>query len=97
MSWLIATFKVQDGKQAEFEAVMNPLVEKVRAQEPGTLIYSLVKSKKDPTQYLMVERYRSDDDRKAHGQTDYFKQAADKFMALLAEPPQLNSLVDVSA
>lgn len=97
MSWLVATFKVQDGKQAEFEAVMSPLVEKVRANEPGTLIYTLVKSKKDPTEYLMIEQYKSDEDRKAHGQTDYFKEAASKFMALLDGNPTLNSLVQVSA
>jgi quinol monooxygenase YgiN len=97
MSWLIATFKVKDGKQAEFEAVMNPLAEKVKANEPGTLQYVLTKSKKDPTEYVMIEQYRSDDDRKAHGQTAYFQEALPKFMACLEGNPAMSSLVAVAS
>jgi quinol monooxygenase YgiN len=96
MSWLLATFKVQDGKQEEFEAVMAALVAQVRANEPGTLTYTLTKSKKDPTEYVMIENYRSDEDRKAHGQTDYFQAAVPKFSACLSGNPQLSSLVVVS-
>jgi quinol monooxygenase YgiN len=95
VSWLIATFKVQDGKQAEFESVLNGLIEQVRLNEPNTLQYVLTKSKKDPTQYIMIEQYKSEDDRKAHGQTAYFKEAAPKFMACLDGNPQLTSLEDV--
>jgi quinol monooxygenase YgiN len=96
MSWLLATFKVQEGRQTEFEAIMKPLIDQVRAKEPGTLLYTLTKSKKDPSEYVMIEHYRSDDDRKAHGQTDYFKEAAPKFSACLVGNPQLSSLVVVS-
>ena len=95
MSWLIANFKVQDGKQAEFEAVLGALVEQVRANEPGTLQYVLTKNKREPTEYVMVEQYASEDDRKAHGQTAYFQAAAPKFMALLDGNPKLTSLVAV--
>jgi quinol monooxygenase YgiN len=96
MIWLLAKFKVQDGKQAEFEAVMLPLVEKVRANEPGTPIYTLTKHKKDPTEYIMVEQYASDEDRKAHGQTAYFQEALPKFMACLDGNPELTSLIGLS-
>jgi quinol monooxygenase YgiN len=92
---MIANFKVQDGKQAEFEAVMNDLIAKVHANEPNTLLYVLTKSKREPTDYVMVEQYRSDDDRKAHGQTAYFQEALPKFMACLNGNPQLTSLVAV--
>ena len=95
MSWLLATFKVQDGKQSEFEAVMNALGAKVRANEPNTLVYTLTKSKKDPTEYVMIEQYRSDDDRKTHGQSDYFQEALPKFMACLDGNPKMSSLVEV--
>jgi quinol monooxygenase YgiN len=95
MIWLIANFKVQDGKQAEFESVMNALIEKVRAQEPNTLQYVLTKNKREPTQYIMIEQYKSDDDRKSHGQTPYFQEAAPKFMACLDGNPQLTNLLPV--
>lgn len=93
MIWLLAKFKVKDGNQAEFEAVMLPLAEQVRAKEAGTLVYTLTKHKKDPTEYIMIEQYASDEDRKAHGQTDYFQAALPKFMACLDGAPELTSLI----
>jgi len=95
MSWLIANFKVQDGKQAEFESILNALVEQVRANEPGTLQYVLTKSKREPTEYVMIEQYADEDARKSHGQTPYFQEAAPKFMALCDGNPKLTSLVAV--
>jgi quinol monooxygenase YgiN len=97
MSWLLATFKVKEGKQPDFEMIMNSLVEKVRASEPNTLVYVLTKSKRDPTEYVMIEQYKSDDDRKAHGQTPYFQEALPQFMACLEGNPQMSSLIPVSA
>jgi quinol monooxygenase YgiN len=96
MIWAIATFKVIDGKQDEFEAIMKPLVEKVRANEPGTPVYALTKSKKDPTEYVMIEQYSSSDARKAHGETPYFQEALPKFMALLSSPLQLANYLPVA-
>jgi quinol monooxygenase YgiN len=96
MIWLLAKFKVQDGKQAEFEAVMASLVEQVRAKEAETLCYTLTKHKKDPTVYVMIEQYASEDARKAHGQTVYFQEALPKFMACLDGNPELTSLVGLA-
>ena len=96
MSWLLATFKVQDGKQHEFENIMEALIKQVRATEPNTLLYTLTKSKKLSTEYVMIEQYKSDDDRKAHGQTEYFQAALPKFMACLDGNPQMSSLVPVA-
>ncbi|MET0182067.1 MAG: putative quinol monooxygenase, partial [Caulobacterales bacterium] len=75
MSWLLATFNVQESRTAEFEGIMRDLITQVRANEPGTLTYTLVKSKKEPNTYIMIENYASREARDLHGNTDYFKAA----------------------
>ena len=41
---LLAKMSVVEGKEAEFEGVMGELIEKVRANEPGNKLYTLVKN-----------------------------------------------------
>jgi len=84
MSWLVVTLKVKDGSQADFEKVMGDLVQQVRANEPGTLTYTLTKSKTDPTEYVMIEHYATPEDRVKHGQTEYFRATGPKLGPLLA-------------
>ena len=74
MIGVVATLKVQDGKQGEFEAVFNDLSKQVRANEPGNIVYQLTKSRTDPTVYKVLELYKDEDALKAHGGTDYFNQ-----------------------
>ena len=49
MIGVVATLKVQDGKQGEFEAVFSDLAKQVRANEPGNIVYQLTKSRTDGT------------------------------------------------
>lgn len=92
MTWLVVTLKVQDGKQTEFETAIGDLIAKVRANEPGCLTYTLTKSKVDPTEYVMIEHYATQEAREAHGKTDYFRAAGPKIGACLAGRPQLVEL-----
>ena len=73
MIGVVATLKVQDGKQAEFEAIFTDLAKQVRANEPGNIVYQLTKSRTDATVYKVLELYKDEDALKAHGGTDYFK------------------------
>ena len=43
----ISIVKVQDGKGAEFERLVADMTAKVRANEPGNLLYQLTKSRSD--------------------------------------------------
>ena len=52
---LIATMKVQAGKEAEFEKVFLALAKEVRAKEPGNHLYTLTKDS-DGT-YHVLEIY----------------------------------------
>jgi len=81
---VVATLKIQDGKEGEFEAFATELARQVRANEPGCLMYQLTKSKTEPGTYKFLELYKDADALTHHGGTDYFKAAGPKFAAVLA-------------
>ncbi len=89
---VIATLKIQEGKNAEFEAIFSDLTAQVRANEPGNLFYVLTKSRTDPNTYKVLEAYADQDALTAHGQTEYFKAAGPKMGAFLAGRPEIELL-----
>lgn len=89
---VIATIKVQEGKNSEFEAVLSELANQVLAEEEGCVFYALHKSKSDPQTYKVLEQYKSADDLKAHGQTDYFIAANQKLAGMVAAAPDIEVL-----
>ena len=56
---VVATLKVQDGKDKDFEAVFRDLAKAVRANEPGNKLYQVCKSRKDANTYVVMEIYES--------------------------------------
>ena len=89
---IIATLKIQDGKNAEFEAFFGELAKQVRASEPGNLAYQLTQSRTEPQTYKVLELYADQDALTHHGGTDYFKAAGPKFGAVLAGRPEIEYL-----
>ena len=86
---VVATIKVQDGKQGDFEAVFRDLAAQVQANEPGNKLYQVCKSKADPTTYVVMELYEDEDALKAHGASDHFKAAGPKIGPLLGGKPDI--------
>ena len=93
---VIATIKVQEGKNSEFETVFSKLAEQVLANESGCDFYALHRSKSDPQTYKVLERYKSKEDLQAHGQTDYFKAANLTLAQLVAAAPDIEVLDGVN-
>ena len=89
---VIATIKVQEGKNSEFEAEFTKLAEQVLANEEGALFYALHRSQTDSQTYKVLEQYRSQADVEAHGQTDYFKAANKVLAAYVAAAPNIELL-----
>lgn len=89
---VIATIKVLEGKNAEFETAFAQLTEQVLANEEGTLFYALNRSKSDPQVYKVLEQYRGQADLEAHGQTDYFKAANRTLAGCVAAAPDIEVL-----
>jgi quinol monooxygenase YgiN len=92
MIGIVATLKVQDGKQTEFEAVFLELTAKVRANEPGNILYQLTKSRADTATYKVIELYKDQDAVTAHGASDYFRDLGRKMGAFLAGRPDIEHL-----
>ena len=92
MIGVIATLKVQDGKNAEFEAIFTELAKQVRANEKGNLAYALTKSRSDPNTYKVLELYADQDALTAHGQTEYFKAAGPKMAPCMGGRPEIEYL-----
>ena len=92
MIGVVAILKVQDGKGEEFEGVFRELSAKVRANEPGNLMYQLTKSRTDPNAYKVLELYKDQDALTHHGGTDYFKELGRKMGPCMAGRPDVELL-----
>ena len=92
MIGVVATIKVQEGKGPEFEGVFRDLAAKVKANEPGNLMYQVCKSRTEANTYKVLELYASEDALKAHGASDHFKAAGPGIGACLAGRPEVEYL-----
>jgi quinol monooxygenase YgiN len=87
---VVATLKVQEGKEAEFESVFGELAKAVRANEPGNTLYSVFRSRKEPNTFVVMEVYENEDALKAHGKSDHFRAAGPKIGPTLAGAPDIH-------
>ncbi len=94
MIGIVATLKVKDGAQADFEAVAKQLVAAVNANEPDCLYYALYRTD-DPLAYVMMERYRDMAAIEAHRATDHFKQIGRQMGAHMDGRPDVRILHEV--
>lgn len=92
MIGVVATLKVQPDKTAEFEAVFLGLASKVKANEPGAIVYQLTKSRTEAGVYKVLELYASEEALKHHGGTDYFKAAGAAMGPFMAGRPEIEYL-----
>ena len=72
----IATLKVADGKQADFETAFANMQQAVRDEEPGAVQYDLMQDEADATVYRVFEVYENMDARNVHGKSAAFGAAA---------------------
>ena len=92
MIGVVAVLKVQPDKAGDFEKVFLDLAAKVKANEPGCLMYQLTKSKTEAGIYKVLELYASEDALKHHGGTDYFKAAGAKMGPCMGGRPEIEYL-----
>ena len=85
---VIAKLKAKSGEEANMEAALRGMVEKV-AQEPGTLAYTLHRAQKDPSVFMFYEKYEDGAALKAHSSTPYFKELFGALQSLLDGAPEI--------
>ena len=70
MIGLIATLRVNEGQAEAFEDIFRELMGKVKAAEPGTLVYQLAKSRTEANTYKVFEIYQDQAALDVHAKTD---------------------------
>jgi quinol monooxygenase YgiN len=84
-----STLKIQNGKAAEFETLVAAVTAKVRANEPGNVLYQLTKSRVDANTYRFLEIYKDQDAFTRHGQTEYYREMMSSAASVLAAAPNV--------
>jgi quinol monooxygenase YgiN len=92
MLGIVATIRVQDGKGPDFEAVFAELAAKVRANEPGNLLYQLTRSRTEANTYKVLEMYKDDEAVTAHRGMAYFRELGAKMGPSMAGRPEVEIL-----
>ncbi len=89
---IVATLKIQDGKNAEFEAIANEHAANVKANEPGNVGYSFVKSRTDPNTYKVLEFYKDEAAVQAHRDAAHQREFGGKVGPLMGGRPEIELL-----
>ena len=88
---VVATLRVQPGKEAEFEGVFAELAAAVRADEPGNSFYKLFRTNETGV-YKVLECYDDEAAVAAHRASDHFRTLGAKLGPCLTGAPEIESL-----
>jgi quinol monooxygenase YgiN len=89
---VIAKLVVQEGQEEAFKAAGAEMVAAVRANEPGTLQYTLVQSQKTANEFYFFEIYADADAQGAHRNTPHMTAFGGKIGGILAGRPEITLL-----
>lgn len=88
---LVATLRVQSGKEEEFEGVFTELAAAVRANEPGNSYYRLFRTGETGV-YKVLECYDDAAAAEAHSASDHFRSIGARLGPCLAGAPEIERL-----
>lgn len=84
----VATVKVQQGKESEFESLVKSILPMVK-QEKGTLQYVMHRSQEEFGKYLFYEIYADQEAKEVHLAKTYVKEMINTTSDLLSEKPSI--------
>ena len=90
MIGVTAKLNVKPEAAEAFEAVFLDLMDAVKANEPGCLMYQLCKDEEG--NYVVLEMYESEEALAAHGQSEHFKAAGAGFKGKMGGPPEISRM-----
>ena len=94
MIGIIATMKIKEGVNKEFEEVASRLKDAVTKNEPGVVYYDWYKGE-DDSSYDVLERYESQEALDAHGQTEHMKSIGGEMGQYMAGRPEVTILKSI--
>lgn len=56
----IATLKIKNGREADFERLQKELSQLTHASEPDTLVYDVLRHSEQPRSYVVYGRFKSE-------------------------------------
>ncbi len=83
MFTVLATLKVQKGKEEEAEELLRQLASQVEAQEPHTLTYLFHRLQNDPNTIIVFEVYKDEGAFEAHRRGPTLRQVGSQLASLL--------------
>lgn len=89
---VVTTVKVQPGKAEGFERLFLEIAAKVKAHEPGCLVYQLTRSQAAADTFKCIEFYRDQAAFDEHARKDYFLASLDRLGGFLAGEPVIEFL-----
>lgn len=92
---VVATIRVKEGKEAEFEGVMKELVAQTRANEPGCKLYALHRTKGTDRVYVVLERYEDEAAFREHSSSEHFKAATARMAPCFDGAPKIDVLEEI--
>ena len=92
MIGLIATLRINEGKAELFEDIFREVMDLVRAQEPGCLVYQLTKSREAANLYRVLELYQDQAALDAHSKSDELRDAFARLAQCLHGRPEIEYL-----
>jgi quinol monooxygenase YgiN len=89
---MIVRLQVKPGMEAKFEGAFSEAVKETR-KEKGCIAYDLARDVKDPTRYLVYERWKSLPDLDAHLKSKHITSLLSELKELLAGPPEASVML----
>ena len=76
----VARDRVEAFREATLENARNSI------EEPGIARFDVIQQQDDPTRFVLVEVYRTDDDPARHKETAHYQKWRDTVADMMAEP-----------
>jgi quinol monooxygenase YgiN len=94
MMTVIATLRVKEGQELEFEALAKEMVKAVNENEEGCLYYQAHRTE-EPQSYIFIERYKDEAAAEAHRGSDHYRSIGARMGAHMAGRPDLQILEQI--
>ena len=85
MTVFIAKLEVAAGKEADFERLQTELSELTHANEPGTLVYDVLRASDSPGSYVVYARFKDAGAFDYHQGTDFHERLVPPILACLGD------------
>lgn len=91
MIGIVMHVRVQPDKADRFVELTEQLISDIRANEPDTLLYEVLRADDDPNLFVYTSVFRSAEAREEHAQQPYHTAMSDEAWSCLSEDPEIRT------